>query len=300
MSAFSTALGRVVDALAIEYRIVMGSIDDYRSFYARLIVGRTGTAIEALVKAFSVVPRELFLGSGPWDVFTPAGYVSTDIDDPRIVYQDIVIALVRERELNNGLPGMHARALAAARVAPGASVIHVGAGTGYYSAVLAELVGPQGTVAAYEIDPELASRATGLLARWTNAVVHGKSAVEGPLPSSDVIYVSAGATHPVEAWLDALRPGGRLVFPLTSDSGAGEMLVVTHLAASKYAAKFIFPVQFITCVGAQDEVSSRAVVAAFSGPRRSSVVHPLVRGREPDETAWCVGQGWWLSSAPPE
>jgi protein-L-isoaspartate(D-aspartate) O-methyltransferase len=275
----------------------VGSINDYRSFYARLIVGRTGNAVEALIEAFSVVPRESFLGSGPWDVMTRAGYVSTETDDPRIVYQDTVIALLRDREINNGQPGMHAHAMAVAKPGPGESVIHVGAGTGYYSAVLAELVGPEGSVNAYEVEPELSARAKGVVSRWPNVVFHAASAAEGPLPSSDVIYVSAGATHPLDVWLDALRPRGRLVLPLTGDEDAGEMLIVTHVGAQKYAARFVFPVQFIPCLGARDEQSSRALVSAFAGPKKSSSVRSLVRSNEPDNTAWCVGKGWWLSSA---
>ena len=47
-----------------------------------------------------------------------------------------------------------------------------------------------------------------------NVTVH--SATRGrALPPCDVIYVSAAATAPLDNWLDALRPGGRLLFPLT-------------------------------------------------------------------------------------
>jgi protein-L-isoaspartate O-methyltransferase len=39
-------------------------------------------------------------------------------------------------------------------------VAHVGAGLGYYSAILAEVVGSTGEVTAIEIDPGLAERAS--------------------------------------------------------------------------------------------------------------------------------------------
>src|SRR5438034_58666 len=36
--------------------------------------------------------------------------------------------------------------------------------------------------------------------------------------TADVIYVSAGVTHPVQAWLDGLLKAGRLILPLTTDA----------------------------------------------------------------------------------
>jgi protein-L-isoaspartate(D-aspartate) O-methyltransferase len=48
---------------------------------------------------------------------------------------------------------------------PEEHVVHVGAGVGYYTAILAELVGAAGTVTAIEFDAELAARATANFAR---------------------------------------------------------------------------------------------------------------------------------------
>jgi hypothetical protein len=48
----------------------------------------------------------------------------------------------------------------AAAPQPGEHVVHVGAGVGYYTAILAELVGVAGRVKAIEFDAELAARAT--------------------------------------------------------------------------------------------------------------------------------------------
>jgi protein-L-isoaspartate(D-aspartate) O-methyltransferase len=38
--------------------------------------------------------------------------------------------------------------------------VHIGAGTGYYTAILACLVGPSGKVTGIEVDASLAARAT--------------------------------------------------------------------------------------------------------------------------------------------
>jgi protein-L-isoaspartate(D-aspartate) O-methyltransferase len=269
----------------------------YRRFYAEFIVASAGSKDPRLIEAFATVPREDFLGPGPWPVFTGAGYLPTVTADPRLVYQDVLVALAPERKINNGQPTLHARCLAAAAPAPGESVVHVGAGTGYYSAILATLVGPGGTVLAIEREPDLAERATRCLAAYANTTVRAGSATQGSvLPACDVIYVSAGATHPPAAWLDVLRIGGRLVFPLTPNEGFGVMLLITRTTATAYAARAFMRVAFIPCIGARDDAASASLTRALE--RQSlAEVRSLRRSGEPDASAWCVGAGWWLSSA---
>jgi protein-L-isoaspartate(D-aspartate) O-methyltransferase len=96
--------------------------------------------------------------------------------------------------------------------------VHVGADVGYYTAILAELVGVAGRVTAIEFDAELAARATANLAQTPHVrVVHGDGTRIAFEPA-DVIYVNAGATRPADAWLDRLKEGGRLILPLTADA----------------------------------------------------------------------------------
>jgi hypothetical protein len=40
-------------------------------------------------------------------------------------------------------------------------------------------------------------------------------------------------------------------------------------------------------------------LAAALETRRTDDVRSLRLGTEPDDTAWCIGDGWWLSSAEP-
>jgi protein-L-isoaspartate(D-aspartate) O-methyltransferase len=47
----------------------------------------------------------------------------------------------------------------------GDRVIHVGCGVGYYTAIIAEVVGPSGQVIGLEIDADLAARARENLAQ---------------------------------------------------------------------------------------------------------------------------------------
>src|SRR6185312_2768355 len=101
-------------------------------------------------------------GPGPWSLFAPdrwdplterSGYVQTPNDDPAFLYQDVLIALDRRRGINIGEPSLHARCLDALSPKAGETVVQVGAGSGYYTALLAHLVGPNGQVVAFEIDP---------------------------------------------------------------------------------------------------------------------------------------------------
>jgi protein-L-isoaspartate(D-aspartate) O-methyltransferase len=277
----------------------MDRLEAHRIWFARLVTANAGVPAteRRLLDAFASTPRERFVGPGPWQVFTRLGYIQTPSDDPALLYQDITVALKSAEQINNGQPTLHAVSLAALGVQEGEEVVHVGAGTGYYSAILAALAGPTGSVLAYEIDAELAGRATANLAAYRNVSVAHRSGTDGPLPPCDVLYVSAGATAPLDPWLDALRPGGRLLFPLTASQGAGAMLLVRGTRSARFAARFVCGAMFIPCVGARDDETARKLSEAFKRGDMANV-RSLRRGDEaPDATCWCSGQGWWLSSS---
>ena len=269
-----------------------------RAYYANLIVGqRTGRPDARLIAAFVAVPREHFVGPGPWKVFVLAGkYIDTPSDDLCFLYQDVLVALSADRRINNGQPSLHAHCLAALRAKDGEAVLHIGAGTGYYSAVLAQLVGETGTIDAYEIDTDLARQASANLVHWPSVTVHSRSATAGDLGSYDIIYVSAGATHPLEIWLDALRLGGRLLFPLTPDEGHGGMLLLTRRHEQEFEARFVHPATFIPCAGARNGEMARAVATAIARGNMWDV-RSLRRGTAPDSSCWLAGDNWWLSTA---
>jgi protein-L-isoaspartate(D-aspartate) O-methyltransferase len=278
-------------------------VEAFRHFFADLITANAGLRTQegGLKAAFGSTPREHFVGPGPWRVFTPAGYISTPSDDPAFLYQDVTVALAADRQINNGQPVLHAFCLAALNPREGETAVHVGVGTGYYTAILAKLVGPTGTVSAYEIEQDLACKASTNLADMANVTIFDQSGVVGPLPDCDVLYVNAGATAPLDLWLDALRPGGRLLFPLTPADIAGRpapggMLLVSYMSDDLFAARFVCPAAFIPCVGGRDdEIAVRLSVAFSRGDSRN--VQSLRRNSQTDETCWCAGKGWWLSTA---
>jgi protein-L-isoaspartate(D-aspartate) O-methyltransferase len=143
----------------------MERIEAHRVFFANLITAKVGIPPGGeLATAFASTPRERFVGPPPWKILTPIGYIETPSDDPTFLYQDVVVSLGAEGPLNNGEPTLHARCLSTLAIRKGATVIHVGAGTGYYTNLIAKLVGESGTVEAFEIDPNLARRAVNNLA----------------------------------------------------------------------------------------------------------------------------------------
>jgi protein-L-isoaspartate(D-aspartate) O-methyltransferase len=278
-------------------------LEAHRHFYADLVTTSAGAAKnERLKDAFASTPRERFVGAGPWKVFAGGNYVETPTDDPAFLYQDVVVALAPERRINNGQPVLHAINLAALKVTLGEAVVHIGAGTGYYTAVLARLTGATGTVVAYEVEHDLAQSAIQNLSDFSNVTVQQRSGSEAPLPVCDAIYVNAAATAPLNVWLDALQLNGRLLFPLTPADGpggipgAGGMLLVARNDTDRFDARFVCPTMFVSCVGARDEETAQKLSVAFKrGDFRN--VRSLWRNSQPDDTCWCAGNGWWLSSA---
>jgi protein-L-isoaspartate(D-aspartate) O-methyltransferase len=261
----------------------------------------------SVVEAFATVPREHFAGPGPWRILSPmylAEYWTTEDADPRHLYHDVLIAIDEARKLNNGQPSLWAFLYDQLNLAPGANVVHVGVGAGYYSAVLAEIVGPQGGVTAVEIDPVLAGRARRNLApAWPQAtVITADGFTYRPDRPADAIIVNAGATHLPLTWLDSLADeNGRLLVPLTAEGRFGAFILITRQAGRthRYAARHVCRVGMIDCVGGRDPDAEAKLLEALKMSRFAPPVRSLRRPPdEPDDTCWLAGEGWWLSTAP--
>lgn len=278
----------------------MPTLQDRRRYFAEFIVKSSGSSDASLIAAFANTPRERYVGKGPWPIFVGGGqYLTTLSDDPQELCQDVLVGLATDRGINNGQPTLHARCIAALTLREGERVLHIGAGTGYYTAVLAALVAAQGRVTAFEIEADLAAAAAHNLQHLPQVAVIAASGSEGALPPADAIYVNAGATHPLASWLDTLNPGGRLVFPLTPHEGFGCMLKISKRAAGRYAAEILMRVAFIPCIGARDDAASATLAQALE-TQSIKAVKSLRRNDPPDASAWCVGKGWWLSTAAPQ
>lgn len=272
-----------------------------RQAYAEELRFVADVRTKAVVEAFATVPRERFVGPGPWRIRSPldrAEYWTTDNADPRHVYNDVLIALDEARGTNSGQPSLWAGLLDQLGLAPGAHVLHLGCGTGYYSAILTELVGPSGTVTAVEIDAGLAAQARAALAPWPQAMVIQADGATYEPGFVNTIVVSAGATHPLPFWLASLTPGGRLLFPLTADDRWGAMLLITG-QADGFAARFIRPVGFIAFAGARDPGLSERLAEAFARGDGGTVESLRRDAHEEGKTCWLHGKGWCLSRRAP-
>lgn len=281
------------------------SIEEARHRYAEELRFTAKVSSRAVVDAFATVPREFFFGPGPWRILSPmaiAEYWATEDADPRHVYHDVLIAIDEERRLNNGQPSLWARMYDQLDLRRGAHVVHVGAGTGYYSAILAEIVGRAGRVTALEIDPALAARATENLAGWPQAsVVAADGFTFRPDPPANAIVVNAGVTHFSAVWLDGLAAeNGRLLVPLTTAERWGCFLMITRRPGdpNRYAARFVGRVGIIPCVGGREPAAEERLKAALA-KGDFTVIRSLRRAPdEPDHTCWLAGEGWWLSTTP--
>jgi protein-L-isoaspartate(D-aspartate) O-methyltransferase len=268
-----------------------------RQAYAAEITRSAHVQDPRIERAFAAVPREDYVGPPPWRVGSGGLFGLTSSNDPLRLYEDVLVAIDLERGVNNGQPSLHAQAIDALGLKEGETVVQIGAGAGYYTAILAELVGPAGRVVAYEIAPDIAARAAANLARYPRVEVRARSGVEG-LPQADAIYVNAAATHPLRAWLDALKVGGRLVFPLQAAGSSGAMLIVTRPERGEtWPARLLTGVVFIPCQGAQDAEMGRKLEEAFRRGRAERV-RSLRLGVAPSETDWVHGDGWALSTEP--
>ena len=125
-----------------------------------------------------------------------------------------------------------------------------------------------------------------------------------PEQPADVIIVNAGVTHLPVAWLDALaEDNGRLLVPLTEADRAGVFILITRRNGERrhYAARHVCRVGIIDCVGGRDDEAAARLVAALRKSRSAPPIQSLRRAPdEPDETCWLAGDGWWLSTAPPD
>ena len=275
-------------------------LEEKRHCYARHItelggIDRESSVGREICRAFESVPREDFVGPPPWTIVSTSGSVQSATSSVLDLYEDVLVALNPGRGLNNGQPSLHAYCLNALALEKGESAVHVGMGAGYYTAILGLLAGESGHVDGFEIEPELARQAASNLSGLRQVDIHDHSGAEAPIPNSDVVYVSAACAEPVDVWLDALRIGGRLLFPLEPEGRPGQMLLVTKCTDRFYRARFLGGVQFVGCVGAQNRAAAEALEAAF---RRGNwgAVRSLRRDDEPDESCWVAGPGWWLST----
>ncbi len=271
------------------------SIESARRFYAEELCRLNGISSPNIFAAFASVPRERFVGPGPWVIQNSDDSGFTADADPTHIYRDALIVLDEAKRLNNGQPSLWAIHLDLLRIRPGDRILHLGCGTGYYTAILAELAGPAGKVTAIEVDEGLAARARLALEPWPQVTVIHADGSRGPFAPADVIVVSAGATHPLPVWLAAIDPSGKLLFPLTTTRGPGAMVHLVRTSADLFATMLRGSVFFVDFEGARDPIVSNELALALQRDEGAGVSSLRCDPHAKDNSCWLHGDGWCFS-----
>lgn len=286
----------------------MMTIEECRSFYAQEVRFAANLTTPGLVEAFAKVPREKFLGPGPWQLGSAEGRAMSaaglwqlsyaTVQDPRDVYHNVVVSLDRAKDINNGQPSALGRWIDSLALKPGERVYHLGCGVGYYTAIIAEVVGPSGKVLGLELQPDLAERARQNLASYPQVKVEaGDGAVFDP-GDCDAMLINCGVTHPQAIWLDRLRDGGRLVVPITvpmnATIGQGVMSKIVRSNGS-YSAELVTALAICSGGRLRDPGLEPQILKGFQSGGLLRLKSVRRDAHEPGETCVVHAQGVCLS-----
>ena len=192
------------------------------------LLERFGIRDRRVLDAMARVPREEFVSSADREI--AYGDHALSIGEGQTISQPYVVALMTE----------------AIRLRGGERVLEIGTGSGYQSAVLAEM---GATVYTVEIVPSLARSARATLSRLGYGTVevregNGWAGWAEKAPFDAIVVTAAPKTVP-EALKSQLRDGGRLVIPVGGDEQ--ELRLLTRRGAS-FEEKRLLPVRFVPLV----------------------------------------------------
>ncbi len=159
-----------------------------------------------------------------------------------------------EIPLGNGAamwqPKLEARVLQALKLKPTDSVLEVGTGSGYFTALLARMAGQ---VTSVEIDAELSAAAARNLAAHhiDNVTLQvGDAARNWGEAEYDVIVLTGSVPMLPEAYKNQLKVGGRL-FAIVGDAPAMQARLITRTAADSYGNSTLFETAVASLKNAQ-------------------------------------------------
>lgn len=189
-----------------------------------------GIRDRAVLEAMARVPRERFL---PAELAELAYHDrALGIDCGQTISQPYIVALMSE----------------ALAVRPTDTVLEIGTGSGYQTAILAELAA---RVISIERHPELAARAAALLAELGYSNVHflvGDGCLGCPefAPFPRILVAAAAAQVP-PALCDQLAERGILVLPVGGREG--QVLEAIHRAGGKLHSEHLSACRFVPLIG---------------------------------------------------
>ncbi|MDI2124886.1 rRNA adenine N-6-methyltransferase family protein [Yinghuangia seranimata] len=200
--------------------------------------------VPAVYAAMDAVPREAFMPPGT---------------DPRDAYADRVIVLASDESgaalSTVSQPAIVALMLEQLDVRPGDRVLEIGTGSGYNTALLAELAGPTGRVTSIEVDADLVGGAAARLAELApggGAPLDlrrgdGWQGVPDGAPY-DRVESTVGVDDVPPAWRTQLADGGLLVAPLWLCPGL-ELSVAFRRAGDLLTSESVTPCGFLQLRG---------------------------------------------------
>ena len=190
------------------------------------LVRRNAIKDSRVEAAFRAIPRHLFLPDVPLAEVYRNEAIPTKIVDGEAVS-------------SSSQPEIMATMLEQLALEPGQRVLEVGAGTGYNAALMTHLVADTGTLISMDVDTDLVDGARAHLAAAGIEhvrVVLGDGGLGCPDGAPyDRIILTVGAWDIAPAWLEQLRPGGRLVLPLTvggSQKSVAFVRIADHLVSA--------------------------------------------------------------------
>jgi len=208
------------------------NLEDARELMLRKHLRGRGIGDRRVLEAMASVPRERFIG----DPFRELAYAdrALEIACGQTISQPYIVALMSE----------------ALELKGEEKVLEVGTGSGYQTAVLAELAG---RVVSIERHPQLSVQAGKLLADlgYANVSLVCADGTEGWAEGApyDRIIVTAAAVHCPSPLVAQLRDGGILVIPIGGP--AGQMLEAIHKTGDRTKVISLSPCRFVPLIGAQ-------------------------------------------------
>lgn len=196
-----------------------------------------GICDERLLVAMSKVPRHEFVSQQNWNE----------------AYADHPIPIAEKQTTSQ--PYMIAAMIQAAEIKPEDRVLEIGAGSGYQTALLAELASQVFAVERYASLAEEAQKTLERLGYRNAKIVTGDGSL-GLKESApfDAIIVSAAAPRVPQALLDQLAVGGRLLIPI-GDSEQQILHLIQRRADGTTSVCTLEGCRFVPLIGEQGFVA---------------------------------------------
>lgn len=209
--------------------------EDYTRLRQKMVasdIKDRGIKAPSVLKAMGKIPRHLFVS----DEYKKHAYgdFPLPIGEGQTISQPYVVALMTE----------------AIKLRSTDKVLEIGTGSGYQSAVLAEIAKEVYTI---EIRNALAKSAEKLLRRLGYKNITGKVGdgyygweEKGPF---DAIVITASANHIPPPLIKQLKPGGRLIIPLGPTTFSQTLTLATKKGDGKIQVTLFGGVRFVPMTG---------------------------------------------------